>query len=203
VSELWAGLFGARRLGGAGNESPASSRLICPRSGGLASAARAHAAIGRLQAAYLTPEAVAASFSIMGLDSQLIADQGYFLVGAGDRIAGCGGWSRRATLFGGDHSAGRDAALLDPAKDPARVRAMYTHPDFARRGIGRMILGACEAAAAAEGFKACELAATLAGEPLYLACGYHQIERFAAATADGPDVPLVRMGKTLSGPGGR
>jgi len=157
-----------------------------------------NAAIGRLQAAYLSPEAVAASYSVMGLDSQLIADGTYFVVEAGDRIGGCGGWSRRATLFGGDHSADRDAALLDPARDPARVRAMYTHPDFTRRGIGRLILDACEAAAAAEGFKACELAATLAGEPLYKACGYSQIERFSAPTTEGVDVPLVRMGKSLA-----
>jgi len=156
-----------------------------------------NAAISRLQTDYLSPEAVAASFSVMGLDSQLIADGTYFVVEAGAQIGGCGGWSRRATLFGGDHSADRNAALLDPARDPARVRAMYTHPDFTRRGIGRMILDACEAAASAEGFKACELAATLAGEPLYRACGYQQIERFTAPTADGVDVPLIRMGKRL------
>jgi GNAT superfamily N-acetyltransferase len=155
-------------------------------------------AIGELMNAFLTPEQVAASFAVMGLDTQLIADRTYFVVEAGGEIAGCGGWSRRATLFGGDHSAGRDAALLDPAKDPARVRAMYTHPAFARRGVGRMIMDACEAAAAAEGFGACELAATLAGEPLYRACGYHQIDRFTAPTPQGVDVPLVRMGKRLS-----
>jgi GNAT superfamily N-acetyltransferase len=156
------------------------------------------AAIGELQAPFLSPEAVAASFSIMGLDSQLIVDATYFAVEAGGRIAGCGGWSRRATLFGGDHSAGRDAALLDPAVEAARVRAMYTHPQFVRRGVGRMILSACEAAAAREGFRRCELAATLAGEPLYLACGYRPIERFVSPTPEGIDVPLVRMGKSLS-----
>jgi GNAT superfamily N-acetyltransferase len=157
-----------------------------------------NAAIGQLQAAYLSPEAVAASFSVMGLDSQLIADGTYFVVETGEAIAGCGGWSRRATLFGGDHSAGRDAALLDPAREAARVRAMYTHPDFTRRGVGRMILNACEAAASREGFRACELAATLAGEPLYLACGYRPIERFSATTPEGVDVPLIRMGKALT-----
>ena len=97
-------------------------------------------AIRRLQSAFLTPEQVTASYSIMGLDTQLIADRTYFVVEAGADLAGCGGWSRRATLFGGDHSADRDAALLDPLTTPARVRAMYTHPDFARRGVGRMIL---------------------------------------------------------------
>ncbi|HXQ16374.1 MAG TPA: GNAT family N-acetyltransferase [Caulobacteraceae bacterium] len=157
-----------------------------------------HASIAELQTPFLSPDEVAASFSIMGLDSQLVADRTYFVVEMGGRIAGCGGWSRRATLFGGDHSANRDAALLDPAADAARVRAMYTHPLFARRGIGRMILDACEAAAAAEGFASCELAATLAGEPLYRACGYRQIERFSAETPGGVSVPLVRMGKPLS-----
>jgi GNAT superfamily N-acetyltransferase len=155
------------------------------------------AAIRDLQTPFLSPEQLAASFSIMGLDTQLVADRTYFVVETGGRIAGCGGWSRRATLFGGDHSQGRDGALLDPAKDAARVRAMYTHPDFIRRGVGRMVLDACEAAAAAEGFRSCELAATLAGEPLYKACGYRQIERFAADTPQGVAVPLVRMGKPL------
>jgi len=110
-------------------------------------------AISRLQNAFLTPDQVAASRHVMGLDTQLIADRTYFVVEAAGRVAGCGGWSRRATLFGGDHSAGRDAALLDPARDAARVRAMYTHPDFVRRGVGRLILQACESAAAAEGFR--------------------------------------------------
>jgi len=157
------------------------------------------AAIRELQAPFLSPEQLAASFSIMGLDTQLVVDRTYFVVEAGARTAGCGGWSRRATLFGGDHSRGRDAALLDPAKDAARVRAMYTHPDFTRRGVGRMVLDACEAAAAAEGFARCELAATLAGEPLYNACGYRQIERFEADTPQGVAVPLVRMGKLFGG----
>ena len=155
-----------------------------------------NAAIAELQTPFLTPRQVAASFAIMGLDSQLITDGTYFAVEADGRIAGCGGWSRRATLFGGDHSAGRDAALLVPASEAARVRAMYTHPAFTRRGIGRIVLDACEAAAAAEGFRTCELAATLAGEPLYRACGYVEIERFTAA-AEGVEVPLIRMGKTL------
>jgi GNAT superfamily N-acetyltransferase len=155
------------------------------------------AAIRELQAAFLSPEQLAASFSIMGLDTQLVADRTYFVVEAGGRIAGCGGWSRRATLFGGDHTRNRDAALLDPTKDAARVRAMYTHPDFTRRGVGRLVLDACEAAAAAEGFRRCELAATLAGEPLYKACGYLQIERLMADTPQGVAVPLVRMGKPL------
>jgi len=154
-------------------------------------------AIAELLKPYLAPDAVSASFEIMGLDSQLIADGTYFAVCDDGVIVGCGGWSRRATLFGGDHSAGRDAALLDPARDPARVRAMYTDPAHTRRGIGRMILAACEDAARAEGFTHVELAATLAGEPLYRACGYEVIERFSARTSAGVDVPLLRMGKRV------
>lgn len=155
-------------------------------------------AIATLLTPFLPPEGVAASFEVMGLDTQLIADGTYFVVedetGA---IGGCGGWSRRATLFGGDHTAGRDAALLDLATDAARVRAMYTHPSHVRRGIGRLVLQTCEAAARAEGFKTCELAAILGGEPLYRACGYHDIEPFFAKTSSGYEVPLIRMGKAL------
>ncbi len=154
-------------------------------------------AIAELLKPYLPAEGVAASFEVMGLDSQLIADGTYFAVIENGVIAGCGGWSRRATLFGGDHTKGRDAALLDPASDAARVRAMYTDPAHTRRGVGRMILDACEAAARAEGFTRVELAATLAGEPLYRACGYQTIEPFVSRTSTGIDVPLIRMGKAL------
>src|SRR5215468_2933949 len=139
--------------------------------------------IRKLIGAYLDEAGVAASFEIMGVDTQLIEDGTYFAVESAGRIVGCGGWSRRATLFGGDHSAGRDARLLDPATEPARVRAMYTHPAFTRRGVGRRVLEACEAAARAEGFTACEMAATLAGAPLYEACGYAPIEHFTATTS--------------------
>lgn len=155
-------------------------------------------AIAELQRGFLSAAEIAASHAVMGLDTQLVADRTYFLVEADGRLAGCGGWSRRATLYGGDHSTAlRDAALLDPAKDAARVRAMYTDPDFARRGVGRLILSLCEAAAAAEGFRSAQLMATLSGEPLYLACGYREIERTASAPVDGVRVPLVLMGKAL------
>jgi GNAT superfamily N-acetyltransferase len=154
-------------------------------------------AIAELQKGFLSPEELAASSDIMGLDTQLIADRTYFVVEDGVAVAGCGGWSRRKTLFGGDHSAGRDAALLDPATDAAKIRAMYTHPDHVRRGVGRMILSACESAAAAEGFRRVEMAATLAGVPLYEACGYRRLEFFKSPTKSGVDVPLWRMGKEL------
>jgi GNAT superfamily N-acetyltransferase len=148
--------------------------------------------------AFLDPAQVELSKSIMGLDTQLIADRTYFLVEEGGRLAGCGGWSRRATLYGGDHSTSqRNAALLDMGKDAARIRAMYTHPDFARRGVGRLILAICESAARDAGFRSVELMATMSGEPLYRACGYTDIQRITAASRDGVDVPGVRMGKTL------
>jgi GNAT superfamily N-acetyltransferase len=154
-------------------------------------------AIGSLMAAWLSPEQIIASHEVMGLDTQLIEDRTYFSVVEAGELIGCGGWSRRATLFGGDHSAGRDAALLDPARDAARVRAMYTDPDHVRRGIGRAILIACETAASAQGFRKAELAATLAGVPLYEAAGYRPIEPFTAMTSTGVAVPLIRMGKPL------
>jgi GNAT superfamily N-acetyltransferase len=157
-----------------------------------------HAAIGELLRPFLPPAMVEASREIMGLDTQLIADRTYYVVTGGDGIVGCGGWSRRATLFGGDHSAGRDTALLDPRTEPARVRAMYTRPGWERRGIGRLVLATCEAAAAAEHFQACELAATLGGEPLYRACGYIPVERFEAETSLGLGIPLVRMRKPVT-----
>jgi GNAT superfamily N-acetyltransferase len=156
------------------------------------------AAISQLLAPFLSPEAVTASFELMGLDTQLIVDGTYYVVEADGRLAGCGGWSRRATLFGGDHTAGRDAALLDPANEPARIRAMYTHPDFVRRGVGRLVLRVCEGAAAQAGFTRCELAATLGGEPLYRASGYEDIAAFEEPTASGVAVPLIRMGKPLA-----
>jgi GNAT superfamily N-acetyltransferase len=160
-------------------------------------------AIGELQRGFLDEAQIAASREVMGLDTQLIADRTYFIVEADGVLAGCGGWSRRATLYGGDHSTAlRDAALLEPASDAARVRAMYTHPAFTRRGVGRLILSLCEAAAADAGFRRVQLMATLSGEPLYSACGYEVIERTAAAPVDGVVVPLILMGKALPTPPG-
>jgi len=146
---------------------------------------------------FLPAESVEASFEVMGLDTQLIEDGTYYVVECEGAIAGCGGWSKRNTLFGGDHTAARNDALLDPRSDAARVRAMYTSPAFARRGVGRLVLSLCEHAAANEGFSRLELAATLAGEPLYRTCGYREIERFEAHTSKGIRIPLVRMAKAI------
>jgi GNAT superfamily N-acetyltransferase len=154
------------------------------------------AAIAELQRGFLDDAQIDASRAIMGMDTQLIEDGTYFVVEVGSDLAGCGGWSRRATLYGGHHTPGRDSALLDPAVDPARVRAMYTGPPFARRGVGRLILSLCEAAAAAEGFTRLELMSTLAGEPLYTAYGFRPLERVTDATGGVP-VPIVRMEKPV------
>jgi GNAT superfamily N-acetyltransferase len=154
------------------------------------------AAINELQKGFLSADQIAASRAIMGLDTQLIDDGTYFVVEAGRGLAGSGGWSRRNTLYGGDHTPGRNAALLDPATDAARVRAMYTNPAFARCGVGRLLLSLCEACAAAEGFGRVELASTMSGEPLYRACGYQPIEWFTDDRG-GVAVPLIRMTKSL------
>lgn len=151
-------------------------------------------AIDQLQAPFLTPEQIATSHGFMGLDTRLIADGTYFVIARDGAIAGCGGWSRRATPYGHDHSAGRDDRLLDPATEPAKVRAMYTHPDHARQGVGRQILALCEAAASAEGFTRLELSATLAGAPLYRACGFLDLTRL-----DDGGVPLIIMQKNIKG----
>jgi GNAT superfamily N-acetyltransferase len=155
------------------------------------------ASITALQRGFLDPAQIEASWTVMGLDQLLIADDTYFLVEHGPQLAGSGGWSRRATLYGGDHSTDlRDARLLDPASEPARIRAMYTHPDFVRQGVGKMVLKQCEEAAVENGFHRFELMATLSGEPLYQACGYRAIERILSAPVDGISVPLVRMEKS-------
>jgi GNAT superfamily N-acetyltransferase len=153
-------------------------------------------AIGELQKPFLTEAEIASSRAIMGLDRQLIEDGTYFLVEAERHIAGCGGWSRRATLYGGDQSPGRNAALLNPSREAARVRAMYTHPTFTRRGIGRLILKLCEEAARKEGFARVELMATLAGAPLYRACGYEIVEQ-VSDDRGGVPVRLQRMTKLI------
>jgi GNAT superfamily N-acetyltransferase len=156
------------------------------------------AAISELQRAYLDDAQIEASRAVMGIDTQLIEDGTYFVVEApGGEIAGCGGWSRRATMYGNDDSPGRNARLLDPAVDAARVRAMYTSPSFARRGVGRLVLELCEAAARAEGFTRLELVGTLAGEPLYASYGFVPLERLDASLTEVP-VPCVRMEKAIA-----
>lgn len=149
-------------------------------------------AIEQLQSAYLTAAQVQASHGFMGLDRRLIGDRTYFVVEADGAIAGCGGWSRRATAYGGDHSAGRDDRMLDSATEAAKVRAMYTHPDHVRKGVGTTILALCEAAARQEGFAALELPATMAGVPLYRSFGFIDVRPF-----EDSGVPMILMRKPI------
>jgi GNAT superfamily N-acetyltransferase len=154
------------------------------------------AAIAELQRGFLNDAQIESSRAIMGVDTELIDDGTYFVIESDDEIAGCGGWSRRATLYGGSQTPGRDSERLDPTVDAARVRAMYTNPAYARRGVGRLILSLCEQAAAAEGFTRLQLMSTLSGEPLYTAYGFRPTERVEDATG-GAAVPLVRMEKLV------
>jgi GNAT superfamily N-acetyltransferase len=134
---------------------------------------------------------------IFGVDSQLIADGTYYAVVADDQIVGCGGWSKRKTLYGGDQMKGDLDDLLDPTHDAARIRAFFVRPSWARRGIGRRIIEACEAAALEEGFRSMELGATLPGEPLYAAMGYTVTTRFDIVMPDGETLPAAHMVKSL------
>jgi GNAT superfamily N-acetyltransferase len=154
-------------------------------------------AIRLLQREVLSPAQITASAALMGLDRQLIEDGTYFVVEDRGRLAGCGGWSARATHFGGDHTSGRDSRKLDPAHEAARIRAMYTDPDYVRRGIGRFILELAEREAAAAGFSQLELTATLAGLPLYQSYGFEQVRAFMAPAPDGVEVPMIVMAKAV------
>jgi GNAT superfamily N-acetyltransferase len=154
--------------------------------------------IEKLQTGFLTTAQVRVSHTVMGLDTQLLRDGTYFIVERDGRIAGCGGWSWRSTLYGGDESmVSREPDALDPATDAARIRAMYTDPDFARQGVGRLVMRLCEEAAMRAGFEKATMMATMAGVPLYEACGYVQVEPILSAPVDGVRVPLVRMEKAL------
>lgn len=155
------------------------------------------AAIAGNLPAFLSPREVEAARATMGLDTLLIDDGCYFLIETNGSLVGCGGWSRRKTLYGGDRTAGRDDSLSDPARDPARIRAMYTHPAWTRRGVGAMLLDLGEGAARREGFGTIELGATLSGEPLYKARGYREFGRVETIGADGVRNVIVKMRKSL------
>lgn len=142
--------------------------------------------------------------SVYGVDTQLIQDGTYFAVETDEAsskplIVACGGWSKRKTLYGGDQWSAREDDLLDPATDAAKIRAFFVHPDWARRGIGGMILDACEAAAVAAGFTRLEMGATLTGVPFYRRKGYQEIEECEVPMSGGLSLPIVRMGKVISG----
>lgn len=155
-----------------------------------------NASVRGLQAADYSPAQIEAALgTVFGVDTQLIADGTYFVMASDTVIAGCGGWSKRRTLYGGDKFHTRADDLLDPRTDAAKIRAFFVHPDYARQGIGSAILDACERAAAEAGFSRFELGATLTGIPLYRARGYHPVEHIEVPLADGVTLPVVRMEK--------
>jgi N-acetylglutamate synthase-like GNAT family acetyltransferase len=150
---------------------------------------------------YSRTQREAAIGPVFGVDTRLIEDGSYFVVEAEDgSVVGCGGWSFRHTPFGGDDSA-RDDAELDPATEAARIRAFFVHPDWARQGIGSLIMRRCEAEAEARGFRRLELTATLAGEPLYARHGFEAVRRFDFELPGGERLPLVLMEKAIQEPG--
>jgi GNAT superfamily N-acetyltransferase len=162
------------------------------------------ASVRGLQAEDYTPGQIEAALKkVYGVDSQLIADGTYFVAEAeasentGSMVVGCGGWSKRKTLFGGDHWSGRHDALLDPRRDAAKIRAFFVHPAWARRGIGSMILEACETAAKSAGFTRLEMGATLSGVPFYKAKGYAALENLEVPLGDGESMIVVRMAKEV------
>lgn len=147
---------------------------------------------------YSAAQMDAALGPVFDVDRQLIADGTYFVIERDNRIIGCGGWSRRKSVCGGDAGRTGPDALLDPARDPARIRAFFIHPDHARQGLGTALLEASETALQAAGFSSIELVATLAGEPLYAAHGYVVLERYDYALPNGLPLAVVRMSKTLN-----
>lgn len=134
--------------------------------------------------------------TVYGVDTQLITDGTYF-VAESSYVLGCGGWSKRKTLFGGDHWSARQDELLDPRLEAAKIRAFFVHPNCARRGIGSLILTACENAAIAAGFTRLEMGATLTGVKLYQARGYVATESLQVPLANGESLPIVRMEKQI------
>ena len=153
-----------------------------------------------LQAPYYSPGQMEAALGpVFGVDRQLIRDGTYHVIERDGAIVGCGGWSRRRSLYGSDNGRANEDELLDPRTDAARIRAFFVHPDWARRGIGRSIMVACEQAIVAAGFRRVEIVATLPGEPLYAAFGYSVIERYEIPMARGLGLPVVRMSKQLQG----
>jgi GNAT superfamily N-acetyltransferase len=133
---------------------------------------------------------------VFGVDCQLIRDGTYFVVEDDAQIVGCGGWSKRRSLYGGDRDRPEPDPELDPSFDAARVRAFFVHPMWARRGIGGSIMVACERAIIAAGFRRVDIVATLAGEPLYASFDYVVVERYEIAMTGGLSLPVVRMTKS-------
>lgn len=157
--------------------------------------------IGENMKSFLSTEEIEAAKETMGVDKTLLSDQTYFVIESklNDQtiMVGCGGWGKRKTLYGGDHTKGRDDSLSDPRKDPARIRAMYTHPNWTRNGIGSLLLKLGEQAARDAGFKTIELGSTIPGEPLYIAKGFFEVSRETFEAANGAENTVIKMSKNL------
>ncbi|MEO6981006.1 MAG: GNAT family N-acetyltransferase [Mucilaginibacter sp.] len=149
-----------------------------------------------LSTGYYTPNQIESAIKyIFGIDTQLIIDSTYYIAEKDGVLVGCGGWSKRNALYGGDQHKEIEDPLLNPATDAARIRAFFVHPDYARQGIGRLIMNVCENAAKSNGFTTFELGATLPGVPLYEVMGYQAIERIDAPLANGEVLGIVKMKK--------
>ena len=160
------------------------------------------ASVRGLQAEDYSPAQIEGALaSVYGVDSQLIADGTYLVAevveSTQSKIVACGGWSKRKTLYGGDQYAAREDSLLDPSRDAAKIRAFFVHPDWARRGIGTLILEACENAATEAGFARLEMGATLSGVAFYKAKGYVEIENQQVPLGNGEALPIIRMGRAV------
>jgi GNAT superfamily N-acetyltransferase len=157
-----------------------------------------------LQAGDYTPAQIEGALgTVLGLDTQLIDDQTYYVIEAatpsGEKvIAACGGWSKRKTLFGSDHATVREPEFLNPSTDAAKIRAFFVHPDWARRGLGTLLLETCENAAKSAGFSRFEMGSTLTGVALYKLRGYHVVEPISVPLRNGESLPVVRMAKSLA-----
>jgi GNAT superfamily N-acetyltransferase len=167
-------------------DKPAIAALIAESVRGLS---RVDYEEGQIESALAT--------GVFGVDTELILDGTYFVVEAGGRLVGCGGWSKRKTLFGGDQFTERASEELDPRHEPAKIRAFFVHPRWARRGIGKTILQRCEADARASGFQSLEMMATLPGLKMYRAFGYNVGEQVLYKMNDGVAIEFVRMNKRL------
>jgi N-acetylglutamate synthase-like GNAT family acetyltransferase len=157
----------------------------------------AESARGLSRAHYSAPQIEAAILSVFGVDSTLIEDGTYFVAERESELIGCGGWSKRKTLFGGDQYESRDSSTLDPEAEPARIRAFFIHPRWSRKGIARAILLRCESEARADGFRALELMSTLPGVKLYESCGYKSIQKSEIEMNGELTLGLVQMRKML------
>jgi len=153
-----------------------------------------------LNSEHYTPEQVGSILKyVYGIDTQLIRDQTYFVVQEGATFIGCGGWSRRNTLYGGDqHKADEPDNLLNPATDAARIRAFFVHPNWARKGVGSLLMRTCEQAAREAGFHRMELMATLTGELLYARFGFVMVEEVDVVLPDGNVMKVRRMTKDVA-----